>query len=135
MKKLSLMKTAIVCMLMQAIVMPGLAFAQPVADINTRIIEEGTKNSQVMRTAQVLSDVYGPRLTGSPQLRAAGEWAAKQMTDWGMQNAALEPWDFGRPGWTNDRAYGFITEPVKDSLVFEVLAWTPSTNGAVTGSA
>ncbi len=135
MNKHNLIRTALAFIVMQAIALPGIAFAQPVADINARIIEEGTKNSQVMRTAQVLTDVYGPRLTGSPQLKAAGEWAAKQMTEWGMQNAALEPWDFGRPGWSNDRAYGFILEPVKDSLVFEVLAWTPSTNGAVTGSA
>ena len=88
-----------------------------------------------MKTLSMLTDVYGPRLTGSPQLKAAGEWAAKQMTDWGMQNAALEPWAFGHPGWVNERASGFITAPVQDSLVFEVLAWTPSTNGVVKGKA
>jgi Predicted aminopeptidases len=121
--------------LLQAIIMPGLIVAQPQADIYDRIREEGTKNSQVMKTLSMLTDVYGPRLTGSPQLKSAGEWAAKQMTDWGMQNAALEPWDFGRPGWVNERASGFITAPVQDSLVFEVLAWTPSTNGVVKGKA
>lgn len=121
--------------LLQAIVLPGMIFAQPEADIYDRIREEGTKNSQVMKTLSMLTDVYGPRLTGSPQLKAAGEWAAKQMTDWGMKNAALEPWDFGHPGWVNERASGFITAPVQDSLVFEVLAWTPSTNGVVKGKA
>lgn len=121
--------------LLQAIVLPGFIFAQPAADINDRIREEGTKNSQVLKTVQVLADVYGPRLTGSPSLKAAGEWAAKRMTDWGMENAALEPWDWGHPGWVSERASGFITTPVQDSLVFEVLAWTPSTNGSVKGSA
>lgn len=121
--------------LLQAIVLPSLIVAQPEADIYDRIREEGTKNSQVMKTLSMLTDVYGPRLTGSPQLKAAGEWAAKQMTDWGMQNAALEPWDFGHSGWVNERASGFITSPVQDSLVFEVLAWTPSTNGVVKGKA
>jgi hypothetical protein len=38
------------------------------------------------------------------------------MESWGMQNGALEPWDFGRPGWVSERAYGFITAPVQDSL-------------------
>lgn len=114
--------------------LPATALPQQ-ADIYDRIREEGTKNSQVMKTLQVLSDVYGPRLTGSPQLKAAGEWAAAEMKRWGMENAALEPWDFGRPGWVNERASGFITSPVQDSLVFEVLAWTPSTNGVVKGKA
>ena len=124
-----------VAILLQAIVLPSLIVAQSETDIYDRIREEGTKNSQVMKTLSMLTDVYGPRLTGSPQLKAAGEWAAKQMTDWGMQNAALEPWDFGHPGWVNERAYGFITSPVQDSLVFEVLAWTPSTDGVAKGKA
>ena len=114
--------------------MPAPALAQQ-ADIYDRIRDEGTKNSQVMKLLQTLTDVHGPRLTGSPQLKAAGEWAAAEMTKWGMKNAALEPWDFGRPGWVNERASGFITAPVQDSLVFEVLAWTPSTTGAVKGKA
>lgn len=125
---------AIAAFILQALMLPIFTFGQE-ADIYDRIREEGTKNSQVMKTLQVLADVYGPRLTGSPQLKAAGEWAAAEMTRWGMQNAALEPWDFGRPGWVNERASGFITSPVQDSLVFEVLAWTPSTKGVVKGKA
>lgn len=133
MRKSKNLKSICVLFALQAIVLPSLSFAQPAADINARIREEGTKNSQVMKTIQILTDVYGPRLTGSPQLKAAGEWAAKQMTEWGLENAALEPWNWGNPGWVNERAYGFITAPVQDSLVFEVLAWTPSTPGPVKG--
>jgi len=47
----------------------------------------------------------------------------------------MEPWDFGNPGWVNEKAAGFITAPVTDSLVFEVLAWTPGTNGVVSANA
>ena len=82
-----------------------------------------------------LTDVYGPRLTGSPNHKAAAEWAIKQMTEWGLENGHLEPWDFGHPGWLNERFSGFIVSPVKDSLVGEVLAWTPSTKGTVTAEA
>ena len=78
--------------------------------------------------------MYGPRLTGSPNLKAAGDWAVKQMQAWGLENGHLEPWDFGHPGWTNERFSGHIVSPVKDALVGEVLAWTPSTNGAVTAA-
>jgi len=104
-------------------------------DLNAQIREEAMQRSQLMRTLHFLTDVYGPRLTGSPSLKAAGEWAVKTMEGWGMKNAHLEPWDFGHPGWTNDFAWGAITSPVKDSLVLEVLAWTPGTKGVVHGKA
>jgi hypothetical protein len=107
-------------------------FAQNATDINAKIRKEATDNSQIMRTMHFLTDVYGPRLTGSPNLKAAGEWAIKQMTAWGFENGHLEPWDFGHPGWANERFSGFIVSPVKDTLTCEVLAWTPGTNGPVT---
>ena len=125
-------------LLLQCVLLQNTAFAQatPTAnDINAQIRKEAMENSQIMRTIHFFSDVYGPRLTGSPNLKAAGEWAVKQMTSWGMENAKLEPWNFGHPGWVNERAAGFITAPVQDSLVFEVLAWTPGTNGVVKGQA
>lgn len=104
-------------------------------DIYWKIRREGLSNSQIMKTVHVLTDVYGPRLTGSPNLKAAGEWAIEQMNAWGLSNGHLEPWDFGHPGWLNERLSAHIVSPVKDSLVAEVLAWTPGTNGAVRGNA
>ncbi|HKX84649.1 MAG TPA: M20/M25/M40 family metallo-hydrolase [Pyrinomonadaceae bacterium] len=123
--------------MLNAILLPNFISAQSAtaADINAAIRKEGMDNSQIMKTLHVFTDVYGPRLTGSPNLKAAGEWAVGQFKSWGFDNAALEPWDFGHPGWVNERASGFITSPVQDSLVFEVLAWTPSTNGVVKGQA
>ncbi|MDQ3068260.1 MAG: M20/M25/M40 family metallo-hydrolase [Acidobacteriota bacterium] len=103
------------------------------ADVNTRIRKEGMENSQILATLHQLTDVFGPRLTGSPNHKAAAEWTVAQMTRWGFVNGKLEPWDFGRPGWLNERATGHIIAPVKDNLVFEVLAWTPSTSGVARG--
>jgi carboxypeptidase Q len=114
---------------------PGHAEERIDYEINARIRKEGRDHSQIMRTVHVLTDVYGPRLTGSPNHKAAAEWVIKQMTEWGFENAHLEPWDFGHPGWANERASGFIVSPVKDSLVLEVLAWTPGTKGTVTARA
>ncbi|MGI8884068.1 MAG: M20/M25/M40 family metallo-hydrolase [Pyrinomonadaceae bacterium] len=138
MTKTTTLKTAIAMLLLQCVLLQNMAFAQtaqPANDINAQIRKEAMENSQIMRTIHYFTDVYGPRLTGSPNLKSAGEWAVKQMTSWGMENAKLEPWDFGHPGWVNERAAGFITAPVQDSLVFEVLAWTPGTNGVVKGQA
>jgi len=58
--------------------------------------------------AHMLTDVHGPRVTGSPSLKAAGEWAIKEMASWGFANGHLEPWDFGHPGWLNERSTGHI---------------------------
>jgi hypothetical protein len=122
----------------------GLVVAAPAAqapteridqEMNARIRKEGMENSQILKTMHYLTDVYGPRLTGSPNHENAAKWAVKQMESWGFTNGRLEPFDFGRPGWLNEKASGHIISPMKDNLVFEVLAWTPSTNGTVTGSA
>ena len=103
-------------------------------DINKKIRAEENDHSQIMHTMHFLTDIHGPRLTGSPNHKAAADWAIKQMTEWGMQNAHLEPWDFGHPGWMNERASGYIVSPIKDQLTFKVLAWTPGTKGTITAS-
>ena len=100
-----------------------------------KIRQEATSRSQILATLHMFTDVYGPRLTGSPNLKAAGEWAVQQMTSWGLKNAHLEPWDFGHAGWSNERLTAHITSPVKDALVVEALSWTPGTTGVARGQA
>src|SRR6266699_3118620 len=104
-------------------------------DLLERIRKEEASNSQIMKTEHMLADVYGPRLTGSPNHKAAAEWAIKQMTAWGLQNAHLEPWDFGHVGWLNERLTAHMISPIKDVLTCEVLAWTPGTRGPVRAKA
>jgi len=103
--------------------------------INDKIRKEEADHSQVMRTEHFLTDVYGPRLTGSPNHKAAAEWAVKTMTSWGMTNGKLEPWDWNHPGWVNEFLAVHATAPFKDALVVEALAWTPGTNGTVKAKA
>jgi len=59
----------------------------------------------------------------------------QEMQTWGLKNGHLEPWDFARSGWLNERLAAHIVSPVKDPLVAEVLSWTPGTNGVVRGAA
>ena len=102
------------------------------ADIQWKIRREANENSQILRTLHFLTDVHGPRLTGSPNLKAAQDWVVQETTRWGLKNAHLEPWNFGHPGWMNERLSVHVISPIKDSLVTEALAWTPGTNGTVT---
>jgi len=103
-------------------------------DVIWKIRREATDRSQIMRTLHVLTDVYGPRLTGSPNLRQAQDWLVQQATAAGLENAHLEEWDFGQPGWLNEKTSVHLVSPVKDSLVVEALAWTPGTNGTIAAS-
>lgn len=101
------------------------------SDINWRIRREATENSQIMGTIHQLTDVYGPRLTGSPNFRAACDWAINQMKQWGMQNEHLERWNFDHPGWSCDRYSVRVLSPYRDILDARVIAWTPGTKGIV----
>jgi carboxypeptidase Q len=100
-----------------------------------QIKAEAFQNSKVMDTVFQLTDVYGPRLTNSPQFRAAGEWAVKQLKEYGLDNVKLEKWGpFGR-GWAYTSYAGFIDEPQYQPLIGYPLAWTPGTDGPLTAEA
>lgn len=97
--------------------------------------------SEVMKTASYLLDVLGPRLSGSPHIRKAGEWVVEKMKGWGLSGAALEPWpvdptggNHGFPrGWSNEKFYMHATAPVPFPISGMSTAWTPGTNGLVSG--
>src|SRR3954466_9142392 len=101
----------------------------------SRIRQQGltAATSQVMDVASWLTDVHGPRLTGSPSVHRAGEWAAGKLKEWGLQNVALEPWadkNNSFPfGWTNDKFYMAAVAPEAFPIPGTPTAWTPGTNG------
>jgi len=99
----------------------------------TKIKNEEMKNSQVMDILSYLTDVSGPRLTGSPNIRAAQEWAKAKLAGWGLQNAHLEAWGpFGR-GWSLEGFAVNLVKPHYSPLIAYPKAWSPSTNGPVRG--
>jgi carboxypeptidase Q len=99
-----------------------------------RLKEEGLQRSKVMEIESYLTDVYGPRLTGSPNIKEAAEWAQKTMKEWGLANVHLETWPFGR-GWQNQVFLAQATTPRAYPLIGYPKAWTPGTSGQVTGEA
>ena len=95
------------------------------------IRKHGLDNSQVMETAAWLTDIYGPRLTGSPMLDKATEWATKTLKKWGMENVHLHQWGpFGR-GWELQHFEMHATAPNYFPILAYPKAWSPSTNGEV----
>ena len=96
-----------------------------------KIKEEGMKRSQVMDILSYLTDVPGSRLTGSPGIKSAQEWAKQKLAGWGLQNAHLEAWGpFGR-GWSLEGFSANLIKPNYAPLIAYPKAWSPSTKGVV----
>ena len=129
------MKKQVLALLL-CVLMSPMASAQEKVDLAMmgRIRGEGFNNSQAMDIAWQLTDVHGPRLTGSPYLRGAQEWARDKMKEWGLVNAQLESWGtFGR-GWMVEKFSMELVEPKYAPLYGYPKAWTGGTNGEVVGT-
>ena len=74
---------------------------------SARMRSEELEHSRIMHTLHMLTDRYGPRVTGTPNHEAAAKWVVKRLTEWGFKNAHLEAWEFGHPGWSNERATAY----------------------------
>ena len=113
--------------------------AQPRVAVDDRLLsrihDEASTRSQVMSLARELTDVYGPRLTGSPHLKAAGDVVIRRLKESGIDNARFERWGPFGPGWTSDRFVALAVAPVAYQLHAYPKAWTPGTLGEVVAEA
>ena len=117
------------------LLIPCFLVAEERADLSVihRIKTEAFQNSKVMENAFYLTDVYGPRLTGSSGLKKSAEWAMTRMKEWGIANPHLEAWGpFGR-GWENVRFSAHLKAPEYSPLIGFARPWSPGTNGPVSG--
>ena len=115
----------------------SLAFTTALAQSNdeaiSKIKDEGMNRSQVMQTLSYLSDVIGPRLTASPNMKRANEWTREKLTEWGLQNGHLEAWGpFGK-GWSLEKFSAQVVSPQNIPLIAFPKAWSPGVKGTVTG--
>ncbi|MEZ4585899.1 MAG: M20/M25/M40 family metallo-hydrolase [Gemmatimonadales bacterium] len=125
--------------LMGALVLPGAAPAgaqEPVdLEVVTRIREEGFQRSQVMDLLSYMTDVLGPRLTGSPNMRRAQRWAKATLDSMGFTNSVIEPFGEAGVGWANTYTSLHLMAPDYQPLIGYPFAFTPGTNGKVAGPA
>lgn len=94
---------------------------------------EALHRSQVMTWFDHLVVAIGPRLTGSPEHKAAAEWSRETLASFGLQNARLEPFEFGR-GWALDRLVVEMVEPRYMPLNGYAEAWSASTPRELVGT-
>ncbi len=109
-----------------------LAHSEPVdLEMVHRIRQEGLHNSQIRDISFYLTDVIGPRLSGSTGLSNAYTWTSETFEEWGLSNVDVSPWgEFGR-GWDNERFYIAMTEPYYQHLIAVPRAWTRGTDSLV----
>lgn len=124
-----------------AVALAALAVAAPFAALEpvnealiSRIKDEGFNRSAVMDTLGVLSDVHGPRLTGSSNFQRAAEWARDQLARWGLERAALEPTGSAGRGWAVDHFSIEATKPQYLRIAGVPLAWSPPTPAPLVGT-
>ena len=113
--------------------------AQPPSGIDERLVsrlhDEAETRSEVMNLARELTDVYGPRLTGSPHLKAAADVVIRRLKQWGVESAKFERWGPFGPGWTTDRFIALAVAPAAFPLQAYPKAWTPGTSGDIVAEA
>src|SRR6185436_19298736 len=110
------------------------AASQEAVDLGVvdRIKSEAFARSEVMEHLRYLTDVHGPRLTGSPQFEDAAKWANERLTSYGLSNAHVERWPFGR-SWSVEQYSAELLAPHYSRLAAMPLAWSASSAGPVTG--
>jgi hypothetical protein len=99
-------------------------------DVLQQIRTEALQKSQVMALFDHLVTVIGPRLTGSPGYKAAADWSRETLASFGLAEAKLEPFEFGR-GWVLDRLVVEMIEPRYMPLHGYAQAWSGSTKGEI----
>jgi carboxypeptidase Q len=103
------------------------------AELDKTIITTAKETSQVMANLAYLSDMIGPRVTGSAALKRANACAAEKMKEYGLTNVRLEPWSIPE-GWERGYATGRIIEPDNGRVLsLASYAWYPGTPGKVQG--
>jgi carboxypeptidase Q len=112
-----------------------LALAQATADreMLAKIRSEAFDRSQVAPVFEMFTVTIGPRLTASPAQKHAAEWARDRLVSYGLNNAHLEPWHFGR-GWTLEKLIVEMIEPRYLPLIGYADGWSASTAGEIVAS-
>ena len=96
------------------------------------LIAEGTQRSHVEQDFRYLTDVIGPRLTGTPAMRRANDWMAQKLLEYGADSVTLEPWPFG-VSWERGSFSARFVSPHTRRIEGASWAWAPGTNGPVSG--
>ena len=128
-------RTVSVLLITLLVLAPSLLPAEEPVDwaVVSRIRDEGFRRSKIVETVRYLADEIGPRLTGSPQMKEANEWTRAKLAEWGLSNAHLESYDFGR-GWAFTRSAVHVLKPQAIPLHALPKGWTPGTQGPVRGT-
>src|SRR5437879_8662300 len=113
-------------------VQPATPSSDFVLAADRQILTEIKEHSELMANLEYLSDMIGPRLTGTEKMSQASRWTAEMLRKYGLQNVHLEPWTIAR-AWYRGTARGRMVGPTEHRLTLAAAGWRPGTAGAVRG--
>jgi carboxypeptidase Q len=116
------------------VALAAISLGQADPETTKRIIDEGKNHSQVMKLLKELTN-NGPRLTSSPQLARAEQWAMRKFKSWGLQNVHLEKWGEFPVGFERGKCSGRMVSPENVAFEFTTQSWTEGTHGRKRGPA
>src|SRR5881275_2494844 len=123
-----------VVLVMGAVLLNSVMAQEPVDPaVIAKIRDEGLNRSQVLKTFEHFTEAIGPRLTGSPAVKAADDYAVDMLKQWGIRSAHLEAWEFGR-GWQLEKSTIELVEPRYAPLIGYPEAWSASMPGEIVGT-
>jgi len=111
-----------------ALLAAGLANA---SDTPTDLLaNEIAARSEMQRNLEELCDDIGPRMTGTPGLLRAQEWAMRKLASYGTRMVRLESYELGRP-WQRGPVHARLLNASGIQLNVMQKAWTEGTHGAI----
>lgn len=113
----------------------ALLFSQEFLDDKTLSIikKHGMEKSEVLDIAGWMTNIYGPRLTGSPMLDKATDWALQTLNKWGLHNVHTETWGPFGQGWELQHFSVHVIQPNYFPVLAYPKAWSPSGSGPLEG--
>src|ERR1041384_2035114 len=125
-------RISIFALIVMAALLPAISAQQGVNPTIAAIKAEGLRSPEAPALFHRLTDVIGPRLTGSPAHLEAARWAVEQFRKWKLVNPRMEPFQFGR-GWSLEKLSVEMIAPRYMPLIGYAEAWSSSTSGVLTG--
>jgi carboxypeptidase Q len=128
------LKTAVGVTIVVGLFGASAAAQEPIDQAMTaKIRAEGMRSAEVPKLFHALTDVLGPRLTGSPAHAEAARWARDRFREWGLANPRQEAFEFGR-GWALEKLTVEMIAPRYMPLIGYAEAWSPPTSGILSGT-
>jgi carboxypeptidase Q len=113
------------------LLLPALLLAALQTSPDTQIMSEIKDHGKAAEDLAYLSDVIGPRLTGSESLGKAQDWVAGKMREYGAENVHFESYDYPSRWVRGHDDYAQLLTQSGRQMEVHAMPWNPATKGRI----